>query len=129
MTADKKKILVVEDEITMLNALKDKLTSEEFAVIGAKNGEEGFATALKEHPDLILLDIFMPRMDGITMMKNLRSDPWGRKVPIVILTNLNPDNTTIKAVEDYHPSFYLVKSDWGINDLAAKIREFFGMSY
>src|SRR3989344_527095 len=116
------KILVVEDEEAMRNALKDKLTSEEFVVIEAKNGEEGLAMAFQEHPDLILLDIIMPRMDGITMMKNLRADYWGRKVPIVILTNLNPDNTTIKAVEEYHPSFYLVKSDWNINDLAAKIR-------
>lgn len=129
MTENKKKILVVEDEVAMLNALIDKLTSEEFAVIGAKNGAEGLAMALKEHPDLILLDIIMPHMNGIAMMKSLRSDPWGRKVPVVILTNLNPDNNTIKAVEDYHPSFYLVKADWNINDLAAKIREFLGMSH
>lgn len=125
---DKKKILVVEDEAAMLNALKDKLTSEEFAVIGAKNGEEGLALAFQEHPDLILLDIIMPKMDGLTMMKNLRSDAWGRNASVAILTNLNLDNTTIKAVEDYHPSFYFVKSDWSINDLTAKIREFFGMN-
>lgn len=129
MANNKKKILVVEDEVAMLDALTDKLTSEEFTVIGARNGEEGLALALQEHPDLILLDIIMPHMNGIVMMKNLRSDPWGRKVPIAILTNLNSDNAILKAVEDYHPSFYFVKSDWGISDLVAKIREFFGMHY
>lgn len=123
MTNNLQKILIVEDELPMLNALKDKLTAEGFHAIGAKNGQEGLDLALKEHPDLILLDIIMPKMDGITMMKNIRADLWGSKVPIIILSNLNPDNNVIKTIEDNNPSFYLVKSDWNINDIVTKIRD------
>lgn len=70
-------ILIVEDDVPELNALRDKFTHEGFSILEAKNGEEGLATALREHPDLILLDIIMPVMDGMTMLVNLRKDPWG----------------------------------------------------
>lgn len=128
MTDDNKKILIVEDEVAVFNALKDKLLINGFEVLEAKNGKEGLSLALKEHPDLILLDIIMPKMGGITMMKNLRSDSWGAKVPIIILTNLNSDDSIIKAIEDNKPSFYLVKSDWNINDVVIKVRELLGMT-
>ena len=118
-----KKILIVEDEQPMLDALKDKLVSEGFVVVGARDGEEGLATAFREHPDLILLDLIMPKMDGISMIKNLRSDAWGHKVPVIILTNLSPDNNIIKTIEENSPAFYLVKSDWNINDIVSKIRD------
>lgn len=58
---------------------------EEFHALGAKDGEEGLELALKEKPDLILLDVIMPKMDGMTMMKKLRKDNWGKKVPIILL--------------------------------------------
>lgn len=128
MTDDNKKILIVEDEVAVFNALKDKLSINGFEVLEAKNGKEGLSLALREHPDLILLDIIMPKMGGITMMKNLRSDSWGAKVPIIILTNLNSDDSIIKAIEDNKPSFYLVKSDWNINDVVIKVRELLGMT-
>ena len=128
MTDDNKKILIVEDEVAVFNALKDKLLINGFEVLEAKNGKEGLSLALKEHPDLILLDIIMPKMGGISMMKNLRSDSWGAKVPIIILTNLNSDDSIIKAIEDNKPSFYLVKSDWNINDVVIKVRELLGMT-
>ncbi len=128
MTDDNKKILIVEDEVAVSNALKDKLLINGFEILEAKNGKEGLSLALKEHPDLILLDIIMPKMGGITMMKNLRSDSWGAKVPIIILTNLNSDDSIIKAIEDNKPSFYLVKSDWNINDVVVKVRELLGMT-
>lgn len=120
---DKKKILIVEDEQLMLDALKDKLTSDGFIIAEAHNGEEGLVTAFREHPDLILLDLIMPKMDGISMIKNLRSDQWGGKVPVIILTNLTPDNNVIKIIEENSPAFYLIKSDWNINDIVSKIRD------
>lgn len=123
MNSDKKKILLVEDEVPMFNALKEKLISHGFEILGARNGQEGVEIALKEHPDLIVADIIMPKMDGVTMMKKLREDPWGTNVPIIILTNLNPDDSTIKMIEANEPSYYLVKSDWNINDLIDKIKE------
>lgn len=117
-------ILIVEDEVSQRNALRDKLTREGFAILEAKNGEEGLAMALHEHPDLILLDIVMPKMDGLTMMKKLRQEnEWGKKVPIILLTNLADDNDKINRVAEDEPAFYLVKSDWKIEDVMEKIKE------
>jgi len=125
---DKKKILVIEeieDDASLRDALRDKLIHEGFSVLAEKNGEEGLATALREHPNLILLDILMPGMDGITMMKKLRqADEWGKNVPVILLTNLSPDDEKInKVITDLTPTYYLVKSDWSINNLVEKIRE------
>ena len=124
----KKKILVieeVEDDASLRNVLHDKLYHEGFSVLEARNGEEGLATALREHPDLILLDIIMPKMDGITMMKKLRqTNEWGKQVPIILLTNLSPvDDKINQAIADNEPAYYLVKSNWSIEDLVEKIRE------
>ena len=123
-----KKILVieaVEDDNALRNVLRDKLTSEGFSVLAERNGEEGLAVALREHPDLILLDILMPAMDGLSMMKKLReANEWGKKVPIIFLTNLSADDDKInKAVADNEPAYYLVKANYTIEDLVEKIRE------
>lgn len=123
-----KKILVieaVEDDSSLRNVLHEKFTVEGFSVLDAKDGEEGLAIALREHPDLILLDIVLPKMDGITMMKKLRQDgEWGKNVPIILLTNLSADDEKInQAVTDNEPAYYLVKSNWKINDLVEKVRE------
>ena len=67
-------ILVVEDEKPMARALELKLYHEDFEVLEVENGEKGLEIALREHPDLILLDIIMPGMDGTTMLKKLRED-------------------------------------------------------
>lgn len=122
------KILVieaVEDDTSLRNVLRDKLSLEGFSVLEAKDGEEGLAVALKEQPDLILLDILMPKMDGITMMKKLRqTNEWGKKVPIILLTNLSADDEKInQAVAENEPAYYLTKSNYTISDLIAKIRE------
>ena len=120
-----KKILIVEDERSLSQALVNKLTLEGFATLTAKNGEEGLKIALREHPDLILLDIVMPRMDGITMMKKLRqTDEWGKNVPVILLTNLSADDEKImRAVTENEPAYYLVKSDYTISDVVEKVRE------
>ena len=86
---DKKKrsdirILIVEDEDSMLSALADKIRQAGFAEsLIARNGEEGLSLALSEHPDLLLVDILMPKMDGMTMIKQLRKDAWGKEVKII----------------------------------------------
>jgi len=124
-----KKILIVEDDAILLLTLADNLIQEGFDVIKAKDGEEGLATALCEHPDLILLDILLPKMDGFTLLKKLREDKWGKHVPVIILTNLGSPASiskaleTIKGLEEH--LVYLVKSDWKIKDIIAKVHERF----
>jgi DNA-binding response OmpR family regulator len=123
-----KKLLVieaVEDDTVLRDVLHDKLVLEGFKVVEATDGEEGLAIAMSERPDLILLDILMPKMDGITMMKKLReANDWGKQVPIILLTNLSADDEKInKAITENEPAYYLVKSNWKISDLIEKIRE------
>lgn len=117
-----KKILIVEDEAGPALAMKDNLVKEGFDVALASNGEDGLTMALREKPDLILLDVLMPKMDGITVMKKLRENDWGKKVPIIILTVLEPDDAMMKAIIENNPAYYLVKSSLKITDIIEKIR-------
>ena len=117
----KYKILIIEDDLPALNALIEKFSREGFSTLEAKNGEEGLESALKNRPDLILLDIVMPKMDGMTMLKKLREDEWGKHVPIIILTNLNENEKIAEAIAEGSYK-YLIKSDWKIEDIVAKVR-------
>jgi len=118
-------ILVVEDEAPLRHALADKLTRAGFAVHEATDGERGLAAALGERPDLILLDIVMPNVDGLTMLKNLRQDSWGKDVNVILLTNLSDMDKVSQAV-DLKTYDYLVKTDWKIEDVVAKVKEKLG---
>ena len=121
-------ILAIEDEKPTLSALVDKFSREGFSVLQAKNGEEGLAIALKDHPDLILLDIIMPKMDGMTMFKKLRGDAWGKTVPVIILTNLtSADENRNRDVTGLEPAYYFEKSNWKIEDVVAKVKECLGL--
>lgn len=127
MTTQNKKILIVEDEAPLRQAIFDKFSREGFQTFQAKNGEEGLDVALKEHPDLILLDIIMPKVDGLSMLKTLRQDKWGKNVPILILTNLNDAEYVAEAMENGVYDF-LVKSDWKLDELITRAKEKLGIS-
>lgn len=123
-----KKILIVEDEAPLRNAVSDILTFEGFEVFQAKNGQEGLDTALKEHPDLILLDLMMPIMDGLTMLEKLRQDAeFGKSAAVILLTNINDPDKVAMATEAGSYDF-LVKSDWNIEDVVKKIKGRLGIS-
>ncbi len=122
MTHEGKKVLVVDDEEPLQQALRDTLSREGFNVLTAKNGDEGLKTALEQHPDLILLDFIMPKMDGMTMLKQLRLDGWGKLARVVILTNLS-DNEKIADAMNSETFDYFVKSDTKIHELVKKIKE------
>lgn len=122
-----KSILVVEDEPAMRQALSDKFSHIGFKILEAKDGEEGLKMAEKENPDLILLDLLMPKMDGITMMKKMRETVWGEKIPIVILTNLSADDKVVHEVTRDEPSYYLIKTDWKIDDVVTKVKNALGL--
>ena len=122
---NKKKILhveIVEDEASLSNVLTDKFEREHFEVLKAKNGEEGLSIALREHPDIILVDLIMPVMDGITMLKKLRQDTWGKSANAIILTNASDTEKVMEAMEnevfEYH-----VKSDTHLEDIVARVKE------
>jgi DNA-binding response OmpR family regulator len=123
---DSKKILiveVVEDDKPLLSVLTERFNAEGFKVISAITGEEGLDLALKNKPDLILLDIVMPKMDGITMLKKLRQDPWGKKAKVILLTNLSADENITKAVTELEPTYYLIKTDWKMDDIVERVKK------
>lgn len=123
---DSKKILiveVVEDDKPLLSVLTERFNAEGFKVISAITGEEGLDLALKNKPDLILLDIVMPKMDGITILKKLRQDPWGKRAKVILLTNLSADENITKAVTELEPAYYLIKTDWKMDDIVERVKK------
>lgn len=119
----KKTILIVEDDVTLQKALTEKFTSREFFVFNAQDGEEGLKVALEKHPNLITIDILMPKKDGIKLMDEIRKDTWGKTVPIIILTNLDADDKMIVRINEDQPAYYCIKANIKIEDLIAKAEE------
>lgn len=115
-------ILIVEDEAILRGLLVTTLQAEGYDVYEAKNGREGLASALKRRPRLILLDIVMPEMSGMDMLKRLRRDTWGRSASVILLTNLG-DTESIESAKGFGVREYLVKSDWSLDELAERIEE------
>jgi DNA-binding response OmpR family regulator len=121
-----KKVLIAEDEPAMLAALTDRFKREDCIVTGAENGEVALELANKEKPDVILLDILMPKMNGMDVLAAIRTgSDWGRKVPVIMLTNLSPNEEVMNGVVKSEPSFYLIKSDWKLYEVVEKVRECF----
>jgi len=116
-------VLVIEDEKPTREALAKALVNRGFAVLQAADGSEGFSLALKRHPEIILLDLMMPKMNGMEVLKSLRQDAWGKTVPVILLTNMPTDDAVIKEIVEEHPTFYLVKSDWKLEDVLHKVEQ------
>lgn len=114
------KILIVEDETPLASMLAEKLVAAGFTVKIAGDGQEGLATALDWQPNLILLDIVMPKMDGMTMLHKLREDERGKKLLVMLLTNLSDTSKVYDAVA-HGVSDYLVKTNWDVDDLVYEI--------
>lgn len=117
-----KKVLMIDDDAIFLKTLTEKISDPLISIFTAKDGEEGLALALKEHPDLILLDLAMPKMDGLTMLGKLRDDEWGKNAHVLLLTNLMDIERVSKAL-DKGAFEYLVKSDWKTEDIVKRINE------
>ncbi|MBI5456881.1 response regulator [Candidatus Kaiserbacteria bacterium] len=117
MTSLKKTILIAEDDALLRNALVDKLAREGFNALEARTGAQCLRLAFQHHPELIILDIMMPGLDGREVLKKLRIDPWGAHARILVLTNLGSGEIGIDVNDvDGH----LVKSDTRIGDVIKK---------
>ncbi len=118
-------ILVIEDETILANALKEKLENEGFKVSSAYDGVEGLILALKEHPDLILLDLLIPKVDGMEIIKKLQEDSWGKNAKLIILTNVSDSTRMSKGWEisknKAYP--YVLKTDISLEEIVSKIKK------
>ena len=101
----KTKILVVDDEPNIVQTLKDRLEMNEYTVFTACNGQEGLAVAKEQSPDLILLDVIMPIMDGHETLEALRQQDWGQDISVIMLTARSQAQDIARAkacqIEDY----------------------------
>jgi len=117
----KKKVLIVEDETAIRNVLADALAQAGFEVLQARDGQDALIEALSGQPDLILLDVLMPRMDGRATLKALSGSSKTKGIPVIFLTNLNELDTISEAIEG-NVVGYIVKSDWSIEDVIKKVK-------
>ena len=115
------KILIVEDETAISRILKDELENRKYAVFVAGDGQQGLDIAFKEHPDMILMDVSMPVMDGITALKKLREDAWGKTAKVLLLTN-SGKMENVAAAAELNSAGYLIKSDWDMEKVVEKVQ-------
>lgn len=119
-------ILIIDDELAIRKPLAEVFAKEHFTVYEAPDGVSGLKTAIAKHPDMILLDLLMPVMDGMTMLKELRQDAWGKEARVIILTN----DDTLEPMADAlgQQAFdYLVKSNWQMSAVVAKVKQRLGL--
>ena len=122
-------ILIAEDEPDLREALATALSNEGFKVLPAADGEEALNLALAEHPDLIMLDLHMPKLDGHGVLKGLRQDDWGKTVYVLVLTAFSDVESMSNTVMEGGVNMeYLVKTDWKLDGVIGKVKEKLGMS-
>lgn len=120
-----KKILIVDDDLTLREMYEERLKFDGFVVIGASDGEEALTKTSEEMPDLILLDVMMPKMNGIDVLKKLREDEKTKNIPVIILTALIQEIDKLKGMMTEHDG-YLIKSEQMPKEVIAKVHEIIG---
>lgn len=120
-----KKILFVEDEAALQKTFGDVLAQEGYQVVPAMDGEEGLRLAKSEKPDLILLDLMLPKVHGLDVLKQLKEDESTKYTPIIILTNLEGTGDVEKALE-LGATTYLVKANYSLEEVLQKIKNALG---
>jgi len=120
-----KKILIIDDELLVQKVLTDKLQEQGFEIISALDGEEGLKMIENKKPDLILLDIIMPKLDGTSVLKKLKENPETNRIPVLIFTNLS-DKETLAISLKFGGVEYLTKADHTLDDIVEKVKEKLG---
>ena len=118
-----KKILIIEDEKILGEMYRDKFIQEGFEVILATSAEEGSEVMAKEKPDLILLDILLPRANGISFLAKLRKDPAVSSTPVVAFSNYDDPKTKREALK-LGVKDYLIKTNFTPQEIIEKIKNY-----
>lgn len=121
----KKKILVVEDSPYLAESLSDMLGIKGYEAVLAPTGREGVSMAIEQQPDLILLDIRLPDIDGYEVYRRIRENEWGATANIIVLTASESTENISKNI-DLPKEDVLFKPDWSVSDLLAKIAKKLG---
>ncbi len=122
MSKDKIKILLIEDDSFLLSMYATKFSMENFEVITAEDGEKGIRSAAKELPDIILLDILLPKINGFDVLEQLKANKLTRHIPVILLTNLSQRSEIEQGLaggaEDY-----LIKAHFMPSEVVDKIKK------
>lgn len=125
--SNKKIILLVEDEPLLANLLKQRLEKEGFLVTWNRDGEQALKTLGEMKPDLILLDIILPKISGFKLLETIQSDPQLERAPVIIISNLGQDSDVAKG-QALGAIQYFVKAKVSIDDLVGQVSGFFTKS-
>lgn len=117
----KQKILIIEDDRSLQAALVEALAQEGYETASAFDGEEGIQKSEVEMPDLILLDLILPKKDGYEVLAEIKKGP-NKNIPVLILTNLEEIDNVQRAL-DLGAKTFMIKSDFSLKDIVEKIRE------
>ena len=116
-----KKILFIEDESALQRALHDVLAEQGYKTLSAMDGDTGIAVAKKELPDIILLDLIIPKKDGFEVLSELKHDPATTRIPVIVLTNLEGSSDVERALT-LGATTYLVKTNYQLDEVVEKIK-------
>lgn len=121
MADEKIKVLLVEDDKMIIDMYTLKFTQEGYEVVQAENGKDAVALAKTVNPDIILLDIILPQMDGFSVLKEIKADPNVKDVPVILLTNLGQDGDVKKGLE-LGATDYLIKANYTPSQVVDKVK-------
>lgn len=116
-----KKILIIEDEEIILNLLQKKLAQEGYEVSTASNGYEGLEKIKKEKPDLILLDIIMPKMGGFEVLEEMRKDNDLKNIPVIVVSN-SGQPVELDRAQELGAKDWLIKTEFDPQEVVEKVR-------
>lgn len=120
-----KKILFIEDEPSLQKTVGEILRTEGFEILEATDGEIGIQLAKASHPDIILLDLILPKKDGFEVMQELKKDSVTADIKIIVLTNLESSSDVERALA-LGATTYLVKANYNLEDVVLKIKQLLG---
>ena len=115
-------VLLVEDDTFLANIYKTKFEMEKFKVSVATDGESGLEATKKKHPDIVLLDILLPKMDGFAVLEGLKKDPQVKDIPVILLTNLGQKDDVEKGLE-MGAVDYLIKAHFKPSETVDKVKK------
>lgn len=121
---DTKKILIVEDDSFLLRMYSTKLGIEGFKILAAADGEKAVRTVKKDLPDLILLDLMLPKKDGFEVLRELKQDAGTKNIPVIVLTNLG-QKSDIDRCYELGAADYLIKAHFIPSEVILKIKRIF----
>ena len=116
------KILIIDDEKGILRIYSDKLQASGYEALTSENGDDGIKKAIAEQPDLILLDIIMPKINGLDVLKSLKLNDSTKAIPIVLLTNL-PEEMSADKARELGATDYLVKAEHDPSEIIERIKQ------